>query len=77
MFLDVSLITPQKILFEGKAKSITFPGEQGVFEILPYHKPFLSLLVSGKVFIDEKVIFIRRGIVKVISNTVTAILEEG
>ena len=76
MFLEVSILNPERILFQGKAGSIILPGEQGVFEILPFHKPILSRLISGSIFIDEKVFRIRRGIVKVYQNQVRIIVEE-
>jgi F0F1-type ATP synthase epsilon subunit len=66
----------QKILFEGKAKSVILPGEKGTFEVLAYHKPLVSRLVTGPLIIDGEQIFVRRGIVKVISNKITVVVEE-
>ncbi len=74
--LDVTVVTPEKVIFEGKAKSIILPGEQGVFELLPYHKPLLSRLVSGKLLIDKSTFSIRRGIVGINHNKATIIIEE-
>lgn len=74
--LDVTLLTPEKILFEGKARRIILPGESGVFEILPFHKPLLSRLVSGKVIIDASAFSIWRGIAGINSNKATVIVEE-
>lgn len=74
--IEVLVVTPQAILFRGKANSVTLPGEQGVFEVFSNHKPLLSLLVKGGVCVDEKEIAIRRGIAKVIHNKVFAIVEE-
>jgi len=76
MQIDVFAITPREVIFEGKAKSVIVPGEEGVFEILPFHKPILSRLVSGKVFIDEQSLSIRRGIVRFNQNKATIIVEE-
>ncbi len=77
MVLDVTVLGPREIIFEGRAKSMIFPGEQGIFEVLPFHKRLLSRLMSGTLVIDEKVFPIRRGIVKVNQNQVTVIVEEG
>ncbi len=74
--LDVTVVTPEKVVFEGKANSITLPGEQGVFELLPFHKPLLSRLVSGKLLIDKNAFSIRRGIVGINHNKATIIIEE-
>ena len=76
MFLDVTVLSPIEVMFEGKAKSIILPGEQGVFEVLPFHKRILSRLISGRLFIDEQSFPIKRGIVKVNQNEVTIIVEE-
>jgi F0F1-type ATP synthase epsilon subunit len=77
MILDVEVLNPKEVIFEGKARSVMVPGEQGVFEILPFHKRILSRLVSGTVIIDQKTVSIQRGIVKADLNKVTIILEEG
>jgi F0F1-type ATP synthase epsilon subunit len=76
MLINVSILNPREILFEGKAKSIIVPGEQGVFEVLPFHKRLLSRLVSGVIFVDERSFSIRRGIIKVDLNKVIIVLEE-
>ena len=75
MFLDVFVLSSKEIIFEGKAKSVKLPGEEGVFEVQPFHKRILSRLISGIVFVDEKRISILRGIVKVDQNRVTIIVE--
>jgi F-type H+-transporting ATPase subunit epsilon len=73
--LDVSLLTPREVIFEGQANSIILPGEEGVFEIQPFHKRILSRLISGILFVDEQSFSIQRGIVKVNQNKVTIIIE--
>ncbi len=75
MLLDVCVLNPKEIIFEGKAKSVVVPGEEGVFEILPFHKRILSRLLSGVVLIDEKNFPINRGIIKVNRDRVTIIVE--
>lgn len=74
--LDVLVLTTKEILFEGRAHNAIFPGEMGVFEVLPFHKPLLSRLISGIITIDDLPLSVKRGIVKVQSNKVTAIVEK-
>ena len=74
--LEVVVATSEKVIFEGKAESVILPGEQGVFEILSFHKPLLSRLVSGRLIIDEQSFLIQRGIVGVNHNKATIIVEE-
>lgn len=73
--LNVRILTPEKILFQGKAERVILPGEEGVFEILPFHKQLLSRLFSGTIIIDEQLFPVYRGIVQVISNTITIVME--
>lgn len=77
MLLDVSILNPKEVIYEGKAKSVTLPGEAGIFEVFPFHKRIISRLVSGMLFIDEQGFLIQRGIVKVDQNKVTVIVETG
>jgi len=76
MLIDVSVLNPQEVLFEGKAKSVIVPGEEGVFEVLPFHKRTISRLLSGVIFVDDRSFSIRRGIIKVDLKKVTIVIEE-
>lgn len=74
--LNVLIATPEKVLYEGEADNVILPGENGVFEVLPYHKNLLSRLLAGKLFVNGHALLIRRGVVKVGDNSVTVIVEE-
>jgi len=75
IYLDVSLLTPRQVLYNGTARSVIAPGEEGVFEVLPFHKRLLSRLISGVLFIDDTGYHLKRGILKVDQNKVTIIIE--
>ncbi len=75
--LNAVIYTPDKVLFEGRAERIEFPGEQGVFEVQAYHKPLVSRLVGGNIVVDgEKLFPIRCGIVGIGMNKATVVVEE-
>jgi len=76
VLLEVTLLNPRAVLFEGRARSVVLPGEQGVFEVLPLHKRIVSRLISGTLLIDEQAFPIKRGIAQVDQNQVTVIIEE-
>ncbi|MCX7661404.1 MAG: F0F1 ATP synthase subunit epsilon [Candidatus Omnitrophica bacterium] len=76
MFLEIKLLTPEKILYAGKASKVILPGEEGVFEVLAHHKSLISRLLSGKIIVDKKIFPIKRGIVKVDKNRIIIIVEE-
>ena len=73
--LHVVVTSPERVLFDGPAGHVIFPGEQGTFEVLTLHRPLVSLLAAGPVSIDGKRIAIRRGVVRVANDEVTAIVE--
>ena len=73
--LEVTIISPEEVVFEGQAESIILPGEQGTFEVQSYHKNLLSRLLAGDVVIDGNIFPISRGVVKVQDNKVTIVSE--
>lgn len=73
--LDVTIISPREVVFKGQAKSVICPGDYGVFEILLFHKPLLSRLLEGRIEVDGRSFPIKRGVVKVEENKVTAIVQ--
>ena len=75
-FFELLVLTLDRVVYEGKAKSLILPGEKGVFEILPYHKKLLTRLVRGPMILDGSAFSIQRGVAKVGLNEVTVIIEE-
>ena len=73
--IDVIVLGPDRSLYEGRASHIIFPGERGVFEVGPFHRPIVSRLLPGVVTIDNANLPIKRGVVKVERNRVTALVE--
>ena len=73
--LTVVVTSPERVLFDGTARSLTAPGEQGTFEVLPLHRPLISRLLAGIMTIDARPLSIRRGVVRVADDIVTAIVE--
>ena len=45
--LSVSVISPERILFEGSAKSLVAPAFDGEMGIMPMHAPLMTLLGKG------------------------------
>jgi F-type H+-transporting ATPase subunit epsilon len=74
--LNVVILTPERMIYEGTAQSLILPGEKGVFEILPYHKELLSRLVRGNLILDGHTFPIKRGVVKIVKNETVVIVEE-
>ncbi len=78
--LKLEIVTPEGLIFEGDVKSVTFPGEEGEFGVLPKHATLLSLLKPGVIEITlpdgkQESIVINWGHVKVDENKAVALVE--
>lgn len=77
--MDMTIITPEGIIFEGQVESVKLPGVSGAFMVLPRHAPIISALTSGKlVYVHEgKSVeqVIRGGFVEVKNNVVSVCVE--
>lgn len=54
MKLEVKVITPDKVVYEGLADSLVIPGKDGYFGVLPNHAPMLSALDIGELKIRNE-----------------------
>jgi len=78
--LDIEIITPQKVIYTGKAASVAVPGTKGPFQILNMHAPIVSTLDIGLTkIVDEanKEIFYATGsgFTEVHKNTISILVE--
>lgn len=78
--LDVRVVSPQKIVFEGAASSLVAPAWDGRIGVLPGHAPMLALLGAGKLDVDRvgggsDTFHIAGGVLKVERDKVTLLTE--
>ena len=57
--MNIKILTPEFVVFEGEVKSVLLPGKNGDFHIMKDHAAIVASLTSGKVRvfaneIDEK-----------------------
>lgn len=45
--LQLTIVSPEKQLFNGEVENVTLPGMMGLFTILPQHAPIVSSLRAG------------------------------
>ena len=74
--LEITILSQEETIFWGKASRVIMPGESGVFEILPFHKKFMSRLLPGTIIVDEEQFSIHRGVVQVNDNQIMVIVEK-
>ena len=51
--MKVSIITPEKSLYQGEATSVTVPSTMGPFTMLEHHAAIVAILEKGKVVVNE------------------------
>ena len=51
--MNLKIITPERLIFEGEAELVQLPGSDGLFEILKGHAPMIASLGKGKVKIGN------------------------
>ena len=78
MYLEI--ITPDKRLFSGEAKSVNLPGKDGSFGVLKNHAPIIASLKKGTVkVIDDKQsgqnFEIKGGVIEVLKNKIIILAE--
>ena len=77
--MKLTIITPDKLVFEGPVTSVTVPGTAGSFQILKDHAAIVSTLEDGKVIIkngnDEQSLLIKGGVVEVKDNNIILLAE--
>lgn len=77
--LDMTIATPEGIVFEEKVESAKFPGVMGSFMVLPRHASLISVLTKGKIsYTQEGVstdVGIQGGFVEIKENVISACVE--
>ena len=87
--MRVVVSEPKKNVYEGHAKEVLLPGQDGEIAVLDFHQPFLHRLVKGCIIIKETLhikgkakvpvyhapIAIKRGIAKMLGDELTIMVE--
>ena len=48
MSLNLKIVSPEKVVYDGAVERVVVPGTSGEFEILVNHAPIISTLEKGK-----------------------------
>lgn len=78
--MNVRIIKPDSVLYEGTAKLLQLPGTSGLFEIMEHHAPIISALKKGNLRMivadgDERTFDIRGGVVKGQQNDILIMVQ--
>lgn len=78
--MNISILSPDSVVFEGEISSVKVPGVSGQFEVLRNHAPIVSALSKGTVYLvpssGEKINFtITSGFIEVLNNNVNLLVQ--
>jgi len=78
--IKLSIVTPNGEIFSGDVKSVTLPGKEGEFGVLPNHASLVSALTVGVIEIEKKdalkeAVAINWGHVKVSEDSVDVLVD--
>jgi F-type H+-transporting ATPase subunit epsilon len=78
--MRVTVISPEKSVFDGEATAVVAPAHDGEVGILPRHAPFITLLGDGKLTVRQEggsdmVFRVRGGLLQVLNDVVNVIAE--
>lgn len=77
--MDMTIATPEGIVFEGQVESAKFPGASGTFTVLSRHAALISALTAGKVVYAQggklTEVAIQGGFVEVKKNVISVCVE--
>lgn len=74
MKIDLQIITPEKVAYQGEADAVSVPTQQGEITILPKHMSLVSTMKHGALVIKnegkETVLAVYKGFVEIRKNQV-------
>lgn len=78
--LKLEILTPNGVIYDGEAISVTLPGEEGEFGVLAEHSSLTTLLEAGVIDIEKEdksveSILINWGVVQVDEKKVIVLVE--
>jgi len=78
--LKLEILTPNGLIFDGEAVSVTLPGEEGEFGVLAHHSALSTLLEAGVIDVEKEdksveSILINWGVVNVDEKKVIVLVE--
>jgi len=77
--MKLTILTPEKKLYEGEVTGVKVPGAAGSFEMLNNHAPIISALAKGPIRVNSaqgvKQFEIESGFVECLNNNITVLVE--
>jgi F-type H+-transporting ATPase subunit epsilon len=76
----LSIVTPERVFYDGEVRSLTVPGTEGYLGVLSHHAPLITALKPGKLeFRDDQdqmhVLAVSGGFLEVSHNIATVLAD--
>ena len=79
MPLQLEIVTPEKLAYQGEVDSVQLPGSEGELGVLPHHAPLVSTLGAGELRLrkggEEEFFAIVGGFLQVLPDKVVVMAE--
>jgi F-type H+-transporting ATPase subunit epsilon len=79
MPLQLEIVTPEKLAYEGEVDSVQLPGSEGELGVLPHHAPLISTLGAGELRLrkggEDEFFAIVGGFLQVLPDKVVVMAE--
>lgn len=78
--LKLEILTPNGLIFEGNVATVTLPGDEGEFGVLPHHASLTTMLQAGVIEITKsdktsEAVVVNWGVVKVTEDSVAVLVD--
>ncbi len=78
--MKISVLTPDRKIFEGEITSVKVPGSKGEFEVLNNHAAIVSSLNEGRVRVIKQgegqlSFHIEKGFIEVLNNEISLLVQ--
>ena len=80
--LHVRVITSERVVYEGEALAVQFPGEDGLYGVLPNHAAMITTVDAGVIKLREREgsehhLFVSRGFAQVSNGELRFAVDSG
>lgn len=77
--IKVQIVTPEKIVYEAEAESISIPTQKGEITVLANHIPLITVLMAGELVVrtkdEEHPMAVSKGVAEISDNKVTILVD--
>ncbi len=75
--LDLTIISPKRVLFDDAVDRVFLDGKDSEFELLSFHAHLVGILRKGKIIYNSnRSILIKKGVVRFYENKCVILVEE-